>query len=90
MFGRIANAFNRIAPKVTRWIGQVASISRNIGQGLQHVSNIGSTVNAMSVGRIGNSQLGRKAMEITNTIDNVANNVANQEGAAYGVVNTMG
>jgi hypothetical protein len=44
----------------------------------------------MSSGRIGNSQLGRKAMEITNTIDNAAQHVANQEVAAYNAVSTIG
>ncbi len=56
MFNRIAGFVNRLSPKITRGIGQVGSIARNIGQGLQHVRNIGSTVNQMSGGRIGNSQ----------------------------------
>ncbi len=90
MFNRIAGFVNRLSPKITRGIGQVGSIARNIGQGLQHVRNIGSTVNQMSGGRIGNSQFGRKMEEITNKINNVADNVANQEPNAHNFVSTIG
>ena len=89
MIGRLISGFNRIAPKITRGIGQVGNIARNIGQGLQHVRNIGSTVNQMSGGRIGNSQFGRKMEEITNKINNVANNVVNAEPNAHNFVSTI-
>ena len=90
MFNRIAGFVNRLSPKITRGIGQVGNIARNIGQGLQHVRNIGSTVNQMSGGRIGNSQFGQKMAEITNKINNVADNVANQEPNAHNFVSTIG
>ena len=89
MIGRLISGFNRIAPKITRGIGQVGNIARNIGQGIQHVRNIGSTVNQMSGGRIGNSQFGQKMAEITNKINNVADNVVNNEGRAYNAVDTL-
>ena len=90
MLGRLISGFNRIAPKISRGIGQVGSIARNIGQGLQHVRTIGSTVNQMSGGRISNSPFGQKAMEVTNAIQNVADNVANQEPNAHNFVSTCG
>jgi len=89
MFNRIAGFVNRLAPKITRGIGQVSNIARNVGQGIQHVRNIGSIANQMSGGRIGNSPFGQKAMEITNKINNVADNVANQEQNAHNFVSTI-
>ena len=89
MFNRIAGFVNRLAPKITRGIGQVSNIARNVGQGLQHVRNIGSIANQMSGGRIANSPFGQKAMEITNKINNVADNVANQEQNAHNFVSTI-
>ncbi len=44
----------------------------------------------MSGGRIGNSQFGQKMAEITNKINNVADNVANQEPNAHNFVSTIG
>ena len=89
MFNRIAEFVNRLAPKITRGIGQVSNIARNVGQGLQHVRNIGSIANQMSGGRLSNSPFGQKAMEITNKINNVADNVANQEQNAHNFVSTI-
>ena len=89
MIGRLISGFNRIAPKITRGIGQVSNIARNVGQGLQHVRNIGSIANTMSGGRFGNSQFGQKMAEITNKINNVADNVVNNEGRAYNAVDTL-
>jgi hypothetical protein len=89
MLGRLISGFNRIAPKISRGIGQVGNIARNIGQGIQHVRTIGSTVNQMSGGRIGNSPFGQKMAEITDKINNVADNVANQEPNAHNFVSTI-
>ena len=89
MIGCLISGFNRIAPKITRGIGQVGNIARDIGQGIQHVRNIGSIANTMSGGRIGNSQFGQKMAEITNKINNVADNVVNNEGRAYNAVDTL-
>ncbi len=89
MFNRIAGFVNRLSPKITRGIGQVGTIARNIGQGIQHVRNIGSIANQMSGGRLSNTPFGQKAMEITNKINNVADNVANQEQNAHNFVSTI-
>ena len=90
MFNKAISFFNRVAPKITRGIGQVSNIARNVGQGIQHVRNIGSIANQMSNGRIGNSQFGQKMEEITNKINNVANNVVNAEPNAHNFVSTIG
>jgi hypothetical protein len=90
MFNRIAGFVNRLSPKISRGIGQVSNIARNVGQGIQHVRNIGSIANQMSNGRIGNSQFGQKMAEITNKINNVADNVVNNEQNAHNFVSTIG
>ncbi len=63
-FGRAIGLFNRVTPKISKVIGQVANIARNhrrnVGQAIGNVRNIGSTVNAMSGGRIGASPFGQK------------------------------
>ena len=85
-FGRAIGLFNRVAPKITRGIGQVSHIARNVGQAIGNVRNIGSTLNSMSGGRIGDSQFGRKMQEITNKVESGANFVANNEDKAQGFI----
>ena len=43
-FGRAICIFNKISPKISKGIGQVANIARNVGQAVQNVRNIDSTV----------------------------------------------
>ena len=88
-FGRAVGLFNRLSPKISKGIGQVANIARNVGQAIQNVRNIGSTVNSMSGGRIGSSPFGQKMQEITNKVESGANFIANNEGKAQGLVNDI-
>ena len=88
-FGRAVGLFNRLSPKISKGIGQVANIARNVGQAVQNVRNIGSTVNSMSGGRIGSSPFGQKMQEITNKVERCANFIANNEGKAQGLVNDI-
>ena len=88
-FGRAVGLFNRLSPKISKGIGQVANIARNVGQAVQNVRNIGSTVNSMSGGRIGSSPFGQKMQEITNKVKSGANFIANNEGKAQGLVNDI-
>ena len=64
-------------------------IAHNVGQAVQNVRNIGSTVNAMSGGRIGSSPFGQKMQEITNKVESGANFIANNEGRAQGAINDI-
>ncbi len=59
-------------------------IARNVGQAIGNVRNIGSTVNAMSGGRIDASRFGQKMQEITNKVESGANFIANNEDKAQG------
>ena len=86
-FGRAVGLFNRFSPKISKGIGQVAN--RNVGQAVQNVRNIGSTVNSMSGGRIGSTPFGQKMQEITNKVESGANFIANNEGKAQGLINDI-
>jgi hypothetical protein len=37
--GRAVGLFNRFSPKISKGIGQVANIARNVGQAVQNVRN---------------------------------------------------
>ena len=80
---RAVGLASRVAPKISRGIGQAAALSRNIGQAAKTVRNIGQAVNNVSGGRLQNSNLYNKAMEVAgkveqgaNTVQRVANAVA--------------
>jgi hypothetical protein len=88
-FGRAVGLLNRFGPKISKGIGQVANIARNISQAVQNVRNIGSKVNAMSGGHIGSTPFGRKIQEITNKVESYANFIANNENKAQGIVNDI-
>ena len=82
-FGRAVGLFNRFSPKISKGI---ANIARNVGQAVQNVRNIGSTVNEISGGRLGSTPFGRKVQEITNKVESGANFIANNEGRVQGVM----
>ncbi len=88
-FGRAIGLFNRVSPKISKGIGQVAHIARNVGQAIGNVRNIGSTVDAMSGGRISASPFGQKMQEITNKVESGANFIANNEDKAHGFIDDV-
>ena len=63
-----------------------SNIARNVGQAVKNVRNIGSTVNEISGGRIGNSRFGQKMQEITDKVESGANFIANNEDKAQGFI----
>ena len=65
----------RVAPRISRGIGQAAALSRNIGQAARTVRNIGQAVNNLSGGRLQNNNLYNKAMEVANKVESGANTV---------------
>ena len=48
VFNRGLNTFNRVAPKISRHIGEAAQIGRYIGEGAKVSRNIGSSLNTLS------------------------------------------
>ena len=74
--------FNRVAPKISRGIGQVSDIGRNIGQVVKHGRSIGSIANQMSGVRLSQSPIGQKIQDVANKIENGANFVSGNENRA--------
>ena len=81
-FGRAISAFNRVAPKISRGIGQVSNMSRNIGQVVNTGRSIGSIANQMSGGRLSQSPIGQKIQDVANKIESGANFIAGNENRA--------
>jgi hypothetical protein len=88
-FGRAISTFNRVAPKISRGIGQVSDISRNIGQVVRTGRNIGSIANQMSGGRLAQSPIGQKIQDVANKIEKGADFIANNEGKAQQVLSNI-
>ena len=76
---RAMSMFNRVAPKLSRGIGQVAEVSRNIG----------SIANQVLGGRLSQSPIGQKIQDVANKIENGANFVAGNEGNAHQALSTI-
>ena len=81
-FGSAISAFNRVAPKISRGIGQVSIMSRNIGQVVNIGRIIGSIANQMSGGRLSQSPIGQKIQDVANKIESGANFIAGNENRA--------
>ena len=81
-FGRAISAFNRVAPKISRGIGQVSNMSRNIGQVVNTGRSIGSIANQMSGGRLSQSPIGQKIQDVANKIESGANFISGNENRA--------
>jgi hypothetical protein len=81
-FGRAISAFNRVAPKISRGIGQVSNMSRNIGQVVNTGRSIGSIANQMSGGRLSQSPIGQKIQDVANKIESGANFIAGNKNRA--------
>ena len=86
---RAISMFNRVAPKLSRGIGQVAEVGRNIGQVVKHSRNIGSIANQISGGRLSQSPIGQKIQDVANKIENGANFVAGNEDKAQQALSTI-
>ena len=79
---RAISMFNRVAPKISRGIGQVADVGRNIGQVVNTGRSIGAIANQMSGGRLSQSPIGQKIQDVANKIEKGANFVSGNENRA--------
>ena len=73
MFGSL---INRAGSYATRGIGTVNKVARTIGQVSPHIRPIGSIANNASGGRLANSKVGQKLMELGNRVEQGAKQVA--------------
>jgi hypothetical protein len=81
--------FNRVAPKISRSIEQVADIRRNIGQVVKHSRNIGSLANRISGGRLSQSPIAQKMQGAANKIESGANFISGNEDRAQKASSTV-
>ena len=81
--------FNRVAPKISRGIGQVADVGRNIGQVIKHSRNIGSIANQISGGRLSQSPIAQKMQDVANKIENGASFISGNEDKAQQALSTI-
>ena len=88
-FGRAISMFKRVAPKISRGIGQTSDIGRNIGQVVIHGRSIGSIANQMSGGRLSQSPIGQKIQDVANKIESGANFIAGNEDKAQQALSTI-
>ena len=88
-FGRAISMFNRVAPKISRGIGQVSDIGRNIGQVVKHGRSIGSSANQISGGRLSQSPIAQKIQDVANKIETGANYIAGNEDNAQQALSTI-
>jgi len=87
--GRLLSTFNKIAPKVSKGIGQVANIGRGIGEIVKTTRNIGSIANQLSEGRLARMPYADKIQQAANRIEQGANYVSGNEGNAQQALNTL-
>ncbi len=71
---------NKLAPRITRGIGQAAAISRSIGQGARTVRDIGQAVNTATGNKLQNNPLYNKTMEVAGKVEQGAQTSGNIAG----------
>lgn len=71
---------SKLAPRITRGIGQAAAITRNIGSAAKQVRDIGAAVNSATGNKLQNNPLYNKAMEVAGKVEQGAETVGNIAG----------
>lgn len=72
-------AIAKMAPRISKGIGQATAITRKIGDGARQVRTIGQAVNQATGNKLQDNKLFRKAMDVTNKVESGA---AKAEGYA--------
>ena len=67
----------RLAPRIARGIGTASRVSRGIGEALNTARTIGQSLNNASGGRLQNSNLYNKAMEVAGKVEEGAKSGSN-------------
>ena len=71
---------NKLAPRISRGIGQAVTATRHIGTATRQVRDIGAAVNGATNGRLERSPYYNKAMEVANKVEQGAEMAANIGG----------
>ena len=67
----------KMAPRVSRGIGQAAVFSRSIGSAVRQARDIGAAVNGATNGRLERSPYYNKAMQVANKVEQGAEMAGN-------------
>ena len=80
-FMRAVGGFpSKIAPRISRGIGQAVTASRSIGSAVRQARDIGAAVNTATGGRLERSPYYNKALEVANKVEQGAQTAANIGG----------
>ncbi len=80
-FMRAVGGFaSKIAPRITRGIGQAVTATRHIGTASRQVRDIGAAVNSVTGNKLQNNPLYNKAMEVANKVEQGAATAGNIAG----------
>ncbi len=71
---------SKLAPRISRGIGQTVSASRSIGSAVRQARDIGAVVNTATGGRLERSPYYNKALEVASKVEQGAETVANIGG----------
>ena len=84
MIGGLMRAFggfvSKIAPRISRGIGQAVSASRSIGSAVRQARDIGAAVNTATGGRLERNPYYNKALEVASKVEQGAETAANIGG----------
>jgi hypothetical protein len=71
---------SKLAPRISRGIGQAVSASRSIGSAVRQARDIGAAVNTATGGRLERSPYYNKALEVASKVEQGAETAANIGG----------
>ena len=66
---RAVGMVRKVAPRISRGIGQAASVTRKIGEGARQIQTIGQAVNNATGNKLQNNKLYNKAMEVAGKVE---------------------
>ena len=71
---------NKLAPRISRGIGQAVTATRHIGTAARQVRDIGAAVNTATGGRLERNPYYNKALEVASKVEQGAETAANIGG----------
>jgi hypothetical protein len=74
---RAVGMVSKVAPRITRGIGQAVAVTRKIGEGARQIQNIGQAVNDATGIELQNNNLYNKAMQVAGKVEQGAGQAEN-------------
>ena len=66
---RAVGMVSKVAPRITREIGQAVAVTRKIGEGARQIQTIGQAVNNATGNKLQNNKLYNKAMQVAGKVE---------------------